>query len=79
MKYTQAIALRLRELLFQKQITKSELADKCKLSRTTVNLLATGKTAHVSFSSLVKICNILDISLYDFFNSLIFCDYITYK
>jgi DNA-binding Xre family transcriptional regulator len=72
MRYTQAISLRLRDLLRHAKLTQTQFAEITHISRTTINQIATGRVHTVTFECLLKICQALDISLYDFFNCDVF-------
>lgn len=56
--------LRLKEILKKKGLTQLFLANAMDLSKVTINQWATGKTMP-SVESLIKLCEILDVSLDD--------------
>lgn len=72
MKYTNAIGIRLNEILKKNKLTQTELAEKSKISRMTINGIVRGRVDIVTFESLILICKTLGITLADFFNSGIF-------
>lgn len=72
MKYTKAIGLRLEELLKQKKFTQTQLAAKSKISRMTINGIIKSRANIVTFESLLLICDALNITIKEFFNSYIF-------
>ena len=72
MKYTKAIGIRLNEILKGNQLTQTELAEKSKISRMTINGIIRGRADIVTFEILILICTALEITLADFFNSHIF-------
>lgn len=72
MRYTEAIGKRLRELLKEKNLTQTEFAGMCSISRMTINGVIRGRNKLVTLETLVVICNTLHISLREFFNADIF-------
>ena len=72
MKYTKAIGLRLEELLRERKMTQKALAEKCQISRVTINRTIKGRVKVVTFETLFAVCKVLGISWKDFFNSDIF-------
>lgn len=56
--------LRLKEILKKRGLTQLFLANAMDLSKVTINQWATGKTMP-SVESLIKLCEILDVSLDD--------------
>ena len=72
MKYTNAIGIRLNEILKKNKLTQTELAEKSKISRMTINGIVRGRVDIVTFESLILICKTLGITLAEFFNSGIF-------
>ena len=72
MKYTKAIGIRLNEILKKNKLTQTELAEKSKISRMTINGIVRGRVDIVTFESLILICKTLGITLAEFFNSGIF-------
>ena len=72
MKYTNAIGIRLNEILKKNKLTQTELAEKSKISRMTINGIVRGRVDIITFESLILICKTLGITLAEFFNSGIF-------
>ena len=72
MKYTQAIGIRLNEILKESKLTQTAFAERSKISRMTINGIINGRVDIVTFENLILICETLEISLTEFFNSPIF-------
>ncbi len=72
MRYTQAIGIRLNEILKEKKLTQTEFAGKSEISRMTINGIIKGRVAIVTFEILILICETLGITLIEFFNSPVF-------
>ena len=72
MKYTEAIGLRLRELLKKANLTQKEFSQKSNISRVTINRTINGKVAVITFETLIVFCKTLNITLTDFFASELF-------
>lgn len=72
MRYIQAIGRRLRELLQERKYTQSKFSLKCGISRITINRIINNRVEIVTFETLIMICNALQITLMDFFNSEVF-------
>lgn len=72
MRYSQAIGIRLNEMLKEKELTQTELAKKSKISRMTINGIVKRRVDIVTFEILILACVALDISLTEFFSSPIF-------
>lgn len=72
MNYITAIGLRIELLRRQKGVTQRELAVRCNLSRTTINATIKGRAAIVTISTILKICNALQVSFREFFDSELF-------
>ena len=68
MKASIALAERVKKVIEQKDITKSELIKKSKLSPSTINNILQGKSDKVLISTLCAIMKALDVSLSEFFN-----------
>ena len=67
MKASIALAERVKKVIEQKDITKSELIKKSKLSPSTINNILQGKSDKVLISTLCVIMKALDVSLSEFF------------
>ena len=72
MRYTQAIGIRLNEILKERNLTQTELARRSEISRMTVNGIIKGRATIVTFEILILICAALGITLTEFFKSSIF-------
>ena len=72
MKYTKAIGIRLGELLKQKKLTQTEFAVKSRISRMTINGTIKGRVNIVTFECILLICDALNMTVKEFFDSDIF-------
>ena len=72
MRYTQAIGIRLNEILKERNLTQTELARRSEISRMTINGIIKGRATIVTFEILILICAALEITLTEFFKSSIF-------
>ena len=72
MNTTQAVAMRILELCRQRNITVNLLSTQSAIRQSTVNDIVSGKTKNVGIVTIKKLCDGLDISLYDFFNTEVF-------
>ena len=68
MKASIALAERVKKVIEQKDITKSELIKKSKLSPSTINNILQGKSDKVLISTLCVIMKALDVSLSEVFD-----------
>ncbi len=68
----EAIAARLLELCRQQNITINMLSTRSAVRQSTVNDIVSGKTKNAGTTTLKKLCDGLDISITDFFNSPLF-------
>lgn len=55
-----AIAVRLDELLYERRMTLTELAERIDLTLANLSILKTGKARAIRFSTLAAICEVLD-------------------
>jgi putative transcriptional regulator len=55
-----AIVVRLDELLHDRRMTLTELADKIDITLANLSILKTGKARAIRFSTLEAICEVLD-------------------
>ena len=60
---------RVTELLKKRNMTINKFAKKYNLPSTTIYSIGDGKSKSPSIKNILKICNALDISIYDFFNT----------
>jgi putative transcriptional regulator len=55
-----AIAVKLDDLLYQRRMTLTELAEKIDITLANLSILKTGKARAIRFSTLEAICQVLD-------------------
>jgi putative transcriptional regulator len=55
-----AIAVRLDDLLHERRMTLTELAEKIDITLANLSILKTGKARAIRFSTLEAICSVLD-------------------
>lgn len=67
-----AVAERIEELCKERKITLNKLSDICGITQSTLNNVVNGKTGNTTVSTVKKICDGLNISIIDFFNSSLF-------
>ena len=60
---------RITELLKKRNMTINKFAKKYNLPTTTIYSIGHEKSKSPSIKNILKICNALDISIYDFFNT----------
>lgn len=72
MNLNRAFALRLSNLLFEKKITKYRLEKETGLTHSALRYIFNEVNSDVKFSTIVKVCNALNISLVEFFNDDLF-------
>ena len=70
----QAVAQRIKELCKERGIVVNALAALSGISSSTIYSMLNNKSKNPGIVSIKKICDGLDISLYDFFNATIFKD-----
>lgn len=63
---TKKLQQRLLELLKEKDITQSELAEKIKVRKSVINDILKGRNNNPSFYRMMQIANALDVSLDEF-------------
>ena len=68
----EATRLRIKELCKDKNITLNRLSTICGLTQSTLNNIASGRNNSTTVSTVKKICDGLEISIKDFFDSDIF-------
>ena len=71
---TNAVILRLTELLAERRITINALSNRAGITQSTVNDIFTGKTRNPGLSTLKKVCDGMDLSVRAFFDSPLFDD-----
>ena len=69
-----AVQKRILELCTEKSITVNKLATMSGITQSTLNNIISGRNNSTTISTIKKICDGLDISIQDFFNSDIFDD-----
>ncbi|MGC1469239.1 MAG: helix-turn-helix transcriptional regulator [Sphingorhabdus sp.] len=55
-----AVRVNLDELLYQRRMTLTELADRVDITLANLSILKTGKARAIRFSTLAAICEVLD-------------------
>ena len=70
----EATKLRIRELCSKKSITVNKLAIICGITQSTLNNALSNRNNSITVSTVKKICDGLEISIQDFFDSEIFSD-----
>ena len=72
MNISEAVALRIRELLKEKNMTQYKLEQKACLSHDTVKSIMKGKAKGVNLRTVIAIADGFDMTIYDFLNSKLF-------
>lgn len=72
MKLAQAVGIRTKELLFQKNMTQYRLVKITCLNEKTISDIIHGKTADIKFSTIYLISDALNITIQEFLNSPLF-------
>lgn len=72
MNITQAIKNRIEQLCQEKGITQNKMCTICGITQSTINNIMNRNQKDVSLLTIVRICNGLNITLEEFFNSDIF-------
>lgn len=67
-----ATRMRILELCAKKNITLNKLATICGITQSTLNNIVSGRNNSTTVSTVKKICDGLEISILDFFNSELF-------
>ena len=70
----QACRARIIEICKERDITVNKLAILSGVTQSTLNNIISGRNNSVTVSTLKKLCDGLEITIQDFFNSHIFCD-----
>ena len=70
----EATKLRIIELCSVRNITVNKLSTICGLTQSTLSNIISGRNNSTTISTIKKICDGLEISIQDFFNSSIFSD-----
>ena len=74
MNLNRAFAIRLSNLLIEKKMSKYRLEKETGLSHSALRYIFNEVNSDVKFSTIVKVCEVLEISLSDFFNDDLFSD-----
>lgn len=72
MNLNRAFAMRVSNLLLQRNMSKYQLEKQTGLSHSALRYIFNEVNSDVKFSTIVKVCDALQISLADFFNDDIF-------
>lgn len=72
MNLNRAFALRLSELLLEKKMSKYKLEKETGLTHSALRYIFNEVNADVKFSTIVKVCNALNVTLLDFFDNDLF-------
>ena len=72
MNLNRAFAIRLTNLLNEKHISKYRLEKETGLSHSALRYIFNEVNTDVKFSTIAKVCDVLDVSLKDFFDDDIF-------
>lgn len=67
-----ATRLRIKELCAEKSITVNKLSTICGITQSTLNNIICGRNNSTTVSTIKKICDGLDITIQDFFDSELF-------
>ncbi len=65
----EATRLRIKELCAEKRITLNKLSTICGITQSTLNNIISGRNNSTTVSTVKKICDGLEITIQDFFNS----------
>jgi DNA-binding Xre family transcriptional regulator len=68
----EATKLRIKELCLENSITINKLSTICGLTQSTLNNIISGRNNSTTISTIKKICDGLEITIQDFFNSDLF-------
>ena len=68
----EAVKLRILELCHKNNITVNKLSTICGITQSTLNNIVSGRNNSATISTIKKICDGLEITIQDFFNSDIF-------
>lgn len=70
----EAVKLRIIALCNERSITINKLSTTCGITQSTLNNIVSGRNNSTTISTIKKICDGLEISIQDFFNSNLFAD-----
>ena len=72
MTVAQAVALRIKDLCKQQNITPNKLGKLSGVDPSTITSIFYGKSKNPGVATLTKLCNGLDINIFQFFNNRVF-------
>ena len=72
MRVNEAVKQRILNLCKQNNITLNKLSTICGITQSTLNNIISGRNATTTVSTIKKICDGLDITIFDFFSSPLF-------
>lgn len=72
MNITQTVKIRIEELCQERNITLNKMCTICGITQSTINNIINRKQKDVSMLTIVRICNGLNITINEFFQSDIF-------
>ena len=74
MKIGEAVKIRIIELCNEQIITVNKLSIVCGITQSTINNITSGRNDSTTIATIKKICDGLEISIRDFFDSNVFND-----
>ena len=74
MKIGEAVKIRIIELCDERSITVNKLSIVCGITQSTINNITSGRNDSTTIATIKKICDGLEISIRDFFDSNVFND-----
>ena len=74
MRVNEAVKLRILDLCKQHNITLNKLSTICGITQSTLNNIISGRNSTTTVSTIQKICDGLEISIREFFDSKLFDD-----
>ncbi|MBQ9774153.1 MAG: helix-turn-helix transcriptional regulator [Clostridia bacterium] len=72
MRIGEAVRLRILQLCKQNNITVNKLSIICGITQSTLNNIISGRNSTTTVSTIKKICDGLEITIQDFFDSMLF-------
>jgi len=72
MRTKEALRLRILQLCLENELTINALSAKCGITQSTLNNIVSGRNNSTTISTVQKLCDGLDMSLPDFFDSELF-------
>jgi len=74
MRIGEAVRLRILQLCKENNITLNKLSIICGITQSTLNNIVSGRNSTTTISTIKKICDGLEITIQDFFESKLFLD-----